>query len=325
MDASGTSSRVQLVPSLLSPPGVNNNLHETYLPRHRSSLSESFHHPLPTSSYIQNMDQYYRENQNDFDLHQNGFDGINYRHHSSIPYRLRSLPLNDNNKGYGTMDYSSFNYDINRHRRSLPKSFSDCNLCKRRVADEEYQQYLNGQDDNWQFGSTFDRRAEQRTYRDKIKDRSRERSTAQQSPGSDGATRSSATTVEYSTVLPRQQRINSEAARSNGPVHHLPFEYVQNEPSNNIHKIEFKRNLSQSRLTTGNTQQYIPVDESGVTNMTMRFYEHDDNDTKHYPDQPSRDGREVQEMSMRMNEQQSLKRNQYRQQQRRFSENTSEI
>src|SRR5262249_36859305 len=158
----------------------------------------------------------------DFDLHQNNDGGIDIRHHASIPYRIRPTISNDNLRGYGTIDYSSYNYDGNRQRRSLPKSFSDCDLCKQRVLNEEYQQYCNEQDDNWHLENSMERKGEPRAYRDKIKDRFRERVVPRQIPDTE-VLPSSTSAVEYSTVLPRHQRIASESNRSNAPVHHLPF------------------------------------------------------------------------------------------------------
>ncbi|CAF3435369.1 unnamed protein product [Rotaria socialis] len=331
MDASGTSSRVQLVPSLSPLNGNSAVIHDTYLPRHRSSISQSFHRPLSSSSFAQNKERYNRESKSEFDLHHSGLDGIDYRHHASIPYRVRSTTFNGNYRGYGTIDPSSFSYDVNRHRRSLPKSFSDCNLCKRRATDEEYQQYFNGHDDNWHLESNLERRAEPRTYRDKIKERFRERSTTRPNSENDGTTLPpSATTIEYTTVLPRQQRIASESIRSNGPVHHLPFEYIPNENSNHIRQMEFRRSSSQNCLPTGNIQQHPTSDESGTSNFTMKFYERDGDHTKPHHDRYAYDEREVQEMSMRMNQQQNFNRHQYyrqqqQQQQKRFTDNTSEI
>ena len=274
---------------------------------------------MPTSSFAQNTERYYRESQSDFDLHHNSLNGIDYRHHASIPYRVRPTTSTGNYRGYDTVDYGSYNYDGNR-RRSLPKSFSDCDLCKRRVINEEYQQYYNEQDDSCHL----ERRGETRSPRDKIKERFRERLTVRQNTDNDVLPSSATTTVEYSTVLPRQQRITSE---SNAPVHHLPFEYIPNENPNNIRTVEFKRNLSQERLPIGNNQQQcITSDENGTTNFTVKFYERDDDDNNNNStnrfDRCLHDAREVH----RMNEQQNFNRHQYyHQRQRRFTGDNSDV
>ncbi|CAF2789708.1 unnamed protein product [Rotaria sp. Silwood2] len=324
LDASGASSRVQLVPSLSSQNG-NSTVHDTYPSPRCASISQSAHRSLSSSPFAQNMERYYRDSRSDFDLYHNSLDGIDYRYHAPIPYRARSATSNGNYRGYGTIDHCSFNYDLNRHRRSLPKSFSDCNLCKRRVVNEEYQQYFNEQDDNWHLENSLEKRTEPRTYRDKIKERFRERSATRQNPDND-IPPSPSTTVEYSTILPRHQRIASESNCSNGPVRHLPFEYIPNETPSNIRNMEFKRNLSQDRLATGNNQQHVTNDESGTNNFTMKFYDRDDDDdTRNDLDRYLHERREVQQMSMKMNGQQNLNRPQYYHQQRRFTGSTSEI
>jgi hypothetical protein len=322
LDTSGTSSRAQLV-TPLPPPLPNNTIHDSYPSHRRASVSQNVHYPLSTSSFAQNTERYYRESQSDFDLHHNSTNGIDYRHHASIPCRVRPIAANGNYRGYGTVDHGSYNYDGNHHRRSLPRSFSDCDLCKRRVINEEYQQYSNEHDNNWHLDNTLEQRAEPRSYRDKIKERFRERLTVRQTPDSD-VLPTSTTTVEYSTVLPRHQRMSSE---SNGPVHHLPFEYIPNENPTTLRTVEFKRSLSHERLPTGNNQQRIASDESGTTNFTVKFYEHDDDDdAKTHLDRCLHEGREVQEMSMRMNEQQNFNRHQYyHQQQRRFTGDNSDV
>ncbi|CAF0995267.1 unnamed protein product [Rotaria sordida] len=328
LDVNGTSSRVQLVPSL-SPPNGNSTIHDTYPSPRRTNTPQSTYRSLSSSPFPQNRERCYRETRSDFDLYHNSLDGIDYCYPVTTPYRTRPTTSNDNYRGYGTIDHSSFNYDINRHHRSLPKSFSDCNLCKRRVVNEEYQQYFNEQDDNWHFKNTLEQRTEPRTSRDKIKERFRERSTSRQISDND-LTPSPSTTVEYSTILPRHQRIASESNRSNEPVRHLPFEYIPNETPTNIRKMGFKQNLSQDHLATGNNQQHVTNDDSGTTNFTMKFYERGDNDddddnTKNHFDRCLHEGREVQQMSMRMNGQQNLNRHPYYHQQRRFTGSTSDI
>jgi hypothetical protein len=321
LDANGTSSRAQLVTPLPNPNG--NGTHSS---RRRGSVSQSLHHPLSNSSFAQNMERYHRSSQSDYDLHHNSMGDINYGHHASIPSRSRPTTSNGNYRGYGTLDYSSYNYDGNR-RRSLPKSFSDCDLCKRRVIDEEYQQHYNEQDDNWRLENSLDRRvtpSEPRAYREKIKERFRDRLSVRQIPDTD-ILPPSTTTVEYSTVLPRHQRNGSESNRSNGSIHHLPFEYIPNENPNNIRTNEHKRNLSQERMATGNHQAHTTNDENGTKNVTVKFYQHDDDDeTKNRMDRSLHEAREVQEMSMRMNEQ-HFNRHQYHHQQqpRRFTGNNN--
>ncbi|CAF3366042.1 unnamed protein product [Rotaria sp. Silwood1] len=325
LDASGTSSRVQLVPSL-SPTNGSGIIHDSCPSPRRASTSQSTHRSLSSSPFAQNMERYYRDSRSDFDLHHYSLDGLDYRDHASIPYRTRSTTLNGNYRGYGTIDQSSFNYDTNRHRRSLPKSFSDCNLCKRRVINEEYQQYFNEQDDNWHLENTLEQRIEPRTYRDKIKERFRDHSTVR--PNSDNdIPPSPSTTVEYSTILPRHQRIVSESNRSNGPVRHLPFEYIPNETPSNTRTMEFKRSRSQDCLTTGNNQQHATNNESGTTNFTMKFYDRDDDDdnTKNHFDRRLHEGREFSQMSMRTNGQPNFNRHQYYHKQRHYAGSTSDI
>jgi hypothetical protein len=318
LDASGTSSRAQLV-TPLPPPNGNGVIHDTHSSRPRANISQSTHYPLSSSSFAQNAERYHRDSRSDFDVHHNSSGGIDYRHHASIPYRVRPTTSNGNFRGYSTIDHTSYNPDASYRRRAIPKSFSDCDLCKRRVIDEEHKQYYNEHDDNWQLGNTIERRAEPRAYRDKIKERVRERLTVRQIPDTDVLPTS---TVEYSTVLPRHQRIASESNRSDGPVHHLPFEYIPNENPNHIRTVEFKRNPSQERLSMGNNQQHLSTDENG---STKKFYERNDDDTINRLDRRLHEPREIQEMSMRMNEQQNMNRQQYYHQQRHFNENTSEI
>ncbi len=321
LDASGASSRAQLVTPLPPPPPSTTT--GTLRP---TNISQNVHYPLSNPSFAQNMERYYRESRSEFDLHHNNIGGIDYRHHASIPYRIRPTISNDNYRGYGTIDYSSNSYDGNRQRRSLPKSFSDCDLCKRRIINEEYQQYFNEQDDNWRLENTIDRRAEPRTYRDKIKERVRDRVTTRQIPDSE-ILPSSTPTVEYSTVLPRHQRIVSESNHSTGPARHLPVEYISNENPNHIRTNEFKRNASQERLGISTNPKNIVNAESNTSNLPGKYYDRDDDDdTKTHFNRHLHDTREIQEMSMRMNDQQNFNRHQYyHQQQRHFNGNNNEI
>lgn len=240
------------------------------------------------------MERYNRSSRSDFDLHNN--IGIDPRHHASIPYRIRSTNSIENPRGYDTIDY---NHDGNRlQRRSLPKSFSDCDLCKRRVVNEEHQQYFNEQNDNWQFdnNNTFEQKIEPRTYRDKLKDRFRDRVNSTRQISSDNE---HSTNVEYSTVLPRHQRIASESNRS---IQHLPFEYIPND--NNI-----KRNLSDEHLRT-NQQPYRIND---TNNFTIKYYQNNDDNQRNnsFINRNLNDTREIQEISMRMNDQSNFNRHQY--------------
>ncbi len=291
LDTSGASSRAQLV-TPLPPPNTNHG-----------SISQSIHYPLTTTTFAQNMERYHRESRSDCDLHNN----INYEHHTSVPYRNRSAMGYDVHRPYGTIDYSSRNYNHDR-RRSLPKSFSDCDLCKRQVVGDEYQHY-NEQDDNWHLENSMERRGEPRAYREKIKERFRERFSVRKIPDTDILPPPS-TTVEYSTVLPRHQRCGSE---SNGQIHHLPFEYVPNENPKNVRTVEYKRNSSEERVAVGNNQARTTNDENGAANFTVKFYERDDDDSENRLDRCLHEAREVQEMSMRMSEQQHhFNRYQYR-------------
>jgi len=284
LDTSGASSRSQLV----TPPTINGPTINSYL---RTSTNQTF----SNSQFAQNMDRYHQESRSEYDLH-----------HASIPYRTRSTTTNVTYRPYGTVDYAS-NYNPNR-RRSLPKSFSDCDLCKRQVYNDEcqqqQQQYYTANDENWRLENTLERRVEPRSYREKIKERFRERLTVRNL--ADGEQLSCPmSTVEYSTVVPRHQRMNSEPNRT---VQHLPFEYIPNE---NIRTVEYKRNSNQERMSVGNCQQRGINDESMTSNFTVKFYEHDDEDDF---DRCLHEAREVQEMSMRMSEQQHFSRQQQQQQ-----------
>jgi hypothetical protein len=290
LDTSGTSSRAQLVTPLPPPNGSGLGM-ATH--RH-GSASQSLHYPLTTSSFAQNMERYHRESRSDFDLHHN----IDYDHHTSMPYRNRSAMAYDGHRPYGTVDYPSRNYNANG-RRSLPKSFSDCDLCKRQVVGEEYQQYYDEQDDNWRLENSMERRAEPQAYREKIKERIRERLTVRKIPDADILPPATATTVEYSTVLPRHQRVGSD-----GQAQHLPFEYTPNENPKNVRSVEYKRNSSEERVAVGNNQARSINDDNGATNFTVKFYDRDDEDSENRLDRCLHEAREVQEMSMRMSEQQ---------------------
>ncbi|CAF1125020.1 unnamed protein product [Adineta ricciae] len=300
LDTSGTSSRAQLVTPLPPPSGTGMSTYR------RSTLTRSTNHPIYNSSFAQNMERYHRESRSDFDLHHNSIYGTDYSHHSSMPYRSRTPLANQSYRPYGTIDYSGRNYNANQHRRrSLPKSFSDCDLCKRHVFTQEYQHYYD-EDDNWRLENSVERRAEPRPYREKLKERFRERLTVRHVPDSDALPSSS---VEYSTILPRHQRISSESARG---VQHLPFEYIPNDNSKNVRTVEYKRNSNQEHVAIGNNQHRGLNDESGTSNFTVKFYERDDDDDELNTrlDRCLHETREVQEMSMRMSEQQSFNRHQ---------------
>ncbi len=287
LDTSGTSSRAQLV----TPPNNNDPRINTY---RRASTSQS----ISNIPFAQNMERYQRESRSEFDLY-----------HASVPYRTRTVMTNTNFRPYGTIDYSS---NVNR-RRSLPKSFSDCDLCKRQVFNEEYRHYYD-EDENWNLENTLEQRVEPRTYREKIKERFRERFIVRNIPDTDVLPSTSTKTVEYTTILPRHQRVTSESTR---PVQHLPFEYI---PNDNVRTVEYKRNSNEERVTIGNNQQRGINDDNGITNFTVKFYERDsDDDMENHLDRCLHEAREVQEMSMRMSEQQHF--NRHHQQQKRYSGN----
>jgi hypothetical protein len=281
LDTSGTSSRAALV----TPPIINGPEMPTY---RRVNSSQN----ISTSQFANNMERYQRESRSEYDLH-----------HGSVPYRTRTTMTNVSYRPYGTIDYGS---NVHR-RRSLPKSFSDCNLCKREYFNEECQQYYDENDNNWHLESTLERRGggEPRSYRERIKERFRERLTVRKIPDTDiyppPPPPPPTTTVEYSTVLPRHQR---HASESNRAVQHLPFEYI---PNDNVRTVEYKRNSNQERVTIGNNHQRGMNDENGTTNFTVKFYEHDDDDEMdNRIDRCLHEAREVQEMSMRMSEQQNF-------------------
>ncbi|CAF1351444.1 unnamed protein product [Adineta steineri] len=306
LDTSGTSSRAQLVTPLPPPPPNNPGLNSY---RH-TSVSQSTHYPITNTSFAQNMERYHRESRSDYDLHHNSMNGIDYDYHTSVPYRSHTSMSNVIRRPYGTIDY---NMNHPPRRRSLPKSFSDCDLCKRQVLSEEYQDYYNN-DDNWHLENTLERCTEPKAYREKIKERFRERLTVRKIPHTDILPPS--TTVEYSTVLPRNQRIGSETNRQN---HHLPFEYIPNENSKNVRTVEYKRNSNEEHVAIGNNQQRTINDgDNGTSNFTVKFYEQDDDEINNRLDRCLHEAREIQEMSMRMSEQQhsSFNSHQYHHQQR---------
>lgn len=285
LDTSGASSRTQLVtPPTISGPPLNTH--------RRASSSQN----ISTSQFAQNMERYQRESTSEFDLH-----------HGSVPYRTRTVMTDISYRPYGTIDYSS-----NAHRRrSLPRSFSDCDLCKRQAFNEECQQYY-GENDNWHFEDTLEQR-EPRSYREKIKERFRERVTVRRVPDTD-VLPPPTSTIEYTTVLPRHQRLPSEPTRA---VQQLPFEYI---PNDNVRTVEYKRNSSQERVAVGNNQMRGLNDENGAANYTVKFYERDhdeEDDIANRLDRCLHEAREVQEMSVRMSEQQHFSRQQQTQQQQR--------
>ncbi|CAF1036512.1 unnamed protein product, partial [Didymodactylos carnosus] len=388
-DNGGISSRAQLV----TPIPVTQRSSSTVL--HRSGTSSGGGLGINSSdtsrtSFARNMDKYRKESRSDYDLHDNYAQGIrneyfNWGHH---PHRRSNQ--------FQTMhDFRS----SDQHRRSLPKSFSDCELCKRRVAEEEGRyrsfdhlsprmermalpnlfnrnewhrrtgdditRYQRREFGDWrldppsshnfgQIESSSLSSPPRRTYREKIKERFRERLTHRKHFGNENedpinetyrnqvhdgvdnkqfyhnsssqgrksmrrAVRSSTAdlidrqNVEYSTVLPRhiRQRTHSESnvvsspsAGVNGHVRHLPVEYI-NEPKN-MRTVEYRRNSSLERLTIGgdrmttnnygngnsNSNHVRESDDNGTTNFTVKLYDHDD----------ARDEREIQEMSVKMNE-----------------------
>ena len=215
----------------------------------------------------QNFDRYHRESRSDQNLHRADF---------------RPYPMTNNGvhpRGYETMDYPGYQTDVvrrSRQRRPLPKSFSDCDLCKRRVFNEEYSNYASDQEqnENYPWRDSLDREEstrEPRTYREKIKERFRERLTVRHIPDTD---------------LP-----------SSPPRQHLPFDYHSMTNPNHVRTVEYQRNAGDERLTVGN-QHHPNHDESGATNFTVKFYQNENDRI----DRSFREAKEVQEMSMRMNE-----------------------
>lgn len=284
LDTSGASSRAQLVPPMSAPPV--RSFHSTdpnfnQFPQHRLNAS---YRPSINSSFSPNLNRSPRASRSDFDLRQNNPPGIDYLHHASIPYRVRSTTTDDNPRGYGTMDHSSNHFAPNNLRRSLPKSFSDCDLCKQRIVDEEYQRYNNDKEENWHAqNSTIDRRTEPKVYQDKVKEHFRERVTT--CPISDSELPPSTTAVEYSTVLPRHQRMHNE---SSGFAHHLPVEYIPNE---------YPRGLNEEHAGINN--------ENRTASYTVKYYERDDEEDSarnHFQRRSHDSARESQQMSMRMND-----------------------
>lgn len=285
LDGTGTSSRAQLVPPMSAAPPLR-SFHSTdpnFSSFSQNRLNASYR-PSMHPSFSPNLNRSPRASRSDFDLRQNDLPGIDYRHHASIPYRVRSMTTNDNPRGYGTMDHPSNHFGPNNLRRSLPKSFSDCDLCKQRIVNEEYQRYNNDQEESWHAQNlSIDRRAEPKVYQDKVKEHFRERVTTR--PIADSELLPSPTAVEYSTVLPRHQRMHNE---SSGFAHHLPVEYIPNE---------FPRGSNEEHAGMNN--------ENRTASYTVKYYERDDEDdsARNYFQRRSQDStRESQQMSMRMND-----------------------
>ncbi|CAF1112138.1 unnamed protein product, partial [Didymodactylos carnosus] len=326
-----------------------------------------------------------RESRSDFNLHDSQAAGVRNEY-----FYTEHCPRRHPNQ-YRTMhDFRS----NEQYHRSLAKSFSDCELCKRLVVEEEqrHRRFDNsprmervelpnlfnrderhrrtGNDtvrckrrkfDDWDLNSSpvqhdFVRSESsspppRRTYREKIKERFRERLTYRKHLGNeigdspietnrnlvhDGttdnkqiyhhsssshhrksmhrATRSSTAdlndrqNVEYSTVLPRniRQRTHSESNLDpsfttdiDNHVRHLPVEYVPLDEPKNTRTVQYRRNSSLERLTIGDdcgrsnhNNRVMQSDDNGTTNFTVKFYDHHNN----------RDEREIQEMSMKVNE-----------------------
>ena len=277
LDNSGASSRAQLVPPMSAPPFRSFHPSDHHLNHFSHGRLNASYHPSIHSSFAPNLNRSQRGSRSDFDLRQSNLPGIDPRHHASIPYRVRSNTIHDNPRTFGTVDYSSNPFAPNQFRRSLPKSFSDCDLCKQRVVNEEHQRYSADQEPNWHAGqnASIDRRSEPKVYQDQIKEHFRERVTT--GPIPDSELRPSPTAVEYSTVLPRHQRIPAEA---NGYTHHLPVEYLANEEHPGMNN------------------------ENRTASYTVKYYERDDDDdpARNHFRRRSHDSRESQQASMRMND-----------------------
>lgn len=292
----------------------------------RTNTGEHLEYPMHSDlSFARNMDRYHRSSRSDFDLHQSTLNGVDYRYQTGAPYPYTNQVHSGMNHSGRMMDYQTGFYSPDQRRRPLPKSFSDCNLCKRQVfLDEAYNQ----RDDNWRLENSSDHRrslsSEPKVYRERIQ----ERLSVRQVPADVNPMNSShGGHVEYSTVIPRHQRIGSESARSNGFAgNSLPFEYIPNESASNVRTVEYKRNENEERFIIGNNES--STDDYGSTNFSVKFYQRDDEnerDFAHRLDRCLHEAREVQEMSMRMTEQQQqqhyVNRHRNFNQQRRFDGN----
>ena len=297
LDTSGTTSRTQLVtpypPAV--PPLAGEALGRTQSIRYPLNGSQTVHYP--NQSFAQNFDRYHRESRSDQNLPR-----ADYR-----PYP----------RGYDTIDYAGYQTEAarRRQRRPLPKSFSDCDLCKRRVFNEEYSNYASDQEhsDNYPWRDSLDREEstrEPRPYREKIKERFRERLTVRHIPDNE-LLPSSNKPMDYSASLPQRAT--------------LPFEYQPMNNPNHVRTVEYQRNAGDERLMVGNQHQSNHED-LGPTNFTVKFYQNENDQMdprRDFVDRSFRDAKEVQEMSMRMNETPSYpdRFNYYPQQTRRFNGN----
>jgi hypothetical protein len=184
------------------------------------------------------------------------------------------------------------------YRRALPKSFSNCDLCQRGVADEEHP--TNSVDRvrdarcHWQKSLE---RQEPRTYRQKIKERVRERLTARQLPDNGPLS------TDQSSIRPLHQRAASDSRGGNGS-RHLPFEYVPYETTNAGRAGTYSRHAADEHPSTNNPMSCTNNGEDDDTNFTVTFYPHERTHSgarNASLDRSFDDANEVQEMSLRIN------------------------
>lgn len=264
------------------------------------AATQNFAHPSMSSpTFARNMERFHRESRSDFNLHENPTNSIDYRSR--------------------TFDYPFYNDDFSRRarqRRSLPKSFSDCDLCKRRVLNEDFEMNSIDGEQNENFSWKNSPR-HVRPYREKLKERVRERLTIR-NLGEDERFSSCLT-----STLPHSTRMTTSSQQ-------LPFEYIPNDSTNPVRTVEYQRNGTNERFSVDNRRSKYSMNENddGTTNFSVKFYPTDQTNPtdprKDYHERSFNDAKEVQEMSMKMNEQIPYSnRYSYSQHQRCFNSNNS--
>ena len=277
----------------------------TYSNRHRADPPHSPPYPAPaTHGFAENLERYHQGSQSDYNLHQNTLRSMDYRAYPSSHDVQR--------RGYGTVTYSTTQDDSARpyrQRRALPKSFSDCDLCRRSMISEDYPSYLteDEQTENWQWQKSLqseESTRESRGYRERIKERFRERLTVRQMADSD-ALPTSTKIIEYGSVIPSHQRSTHESAHLRSSQRQIPFQYIPNENRNTLNKNQYQGHTASEGLSMANHHQYLAENEHFRSNLTDRFYPSESSQSdvrRDFVDRSFHDAKEVQELSMRLHE-----------------------
>lgn len=277
---------------------VDEVFQRSYSSRPIVNLPGAHPYSMPSmNSFARSYDRYQRESQSDYNLHQSAMRAMDYYGQPS------NIDLH--RRGYDTMNYARTQDDLShsyRRRRSLPKSFSDCNLCRRSMFNEDYL----GDDEqfqNWQRHKSLEQREmtdDARVYRENVKERFRERLTVRQIPDTD-VLPVTTKAIEYTTVVPSQSQRMNGSIRMRGSHCQLPVEYIPNENRN-----RYQRNASNECLSTFNHQQYTMADEYLNRINANRIYQNQDDHfdaRREFFDRSYDDTNEVQELSMRLHEQ----------------------